>query len=339
MAKLTSDGRDEADSPDAVAREEVSVSSGLRREGTSQVASSSSLPASMLADAPPDVPHWRGLDRSWFWLASVAALLAAVGSAVGLLAGESIYGDETEVLADQAAAQDLVNLLVVVPLTVMLGWLANRGAVRAYLVWVGCLAFTVYNYAIYAFSIHFGPLFLVWVAVLGLTIFALIGGLATTDMAAIKACLAARVVRWPAWFLIAVAGLFALLWLSEIVPDLVAGAPSTSASDWQVPTNPVHVLDLAFFLPATAASGVLLLRGHRLGYATAAGQFTWVALTSLPILVTPLVADARGHQAVWAVAGPIAVILLASIAALLRLLRHTQPATSAAPPGQVSAGR
>jgi hypothetical protein len=34
-----------------------------------------------------------------------------------------------------------------------------------------------YNYAIYAFSVHFGPLFLVWVAVLGLALFALIGGL------------------------------------------------------------------------------------------------------------------------------------------------------------------
>jgi hypothetical protein len=51
----------------------------------------------------------------------------------------------------------------------------------------GLLAFTVYNYAIYTFTIHFGPLFLVWVAVLGLSVFALIGGLATLDAAAVKA--------------------------------------------------------------------------------------------------------------------------------------------------------
>jgi hypothetical protein len=58
-------------------------------------------------------------------------------------------------------------------------------------------------------------------------------------------------------------GTFTLLWLSQIVPDLLAHRPSTSASQWNVPTNPVHVLDLAFFLPAAAASGVLLLRRHR----------------------------------------------------------------------------
>lgn len=36
--------------------------------------------------------------------------------------------------------------------------------------------------------------------------------------------------------------------------------------------NPVHVLDLAFFLPAICVSGVLLLRRHWFGYATAAAQ-------------------------------------------------------------------
>ena len=168
-------------------------------------------------------------------------------------------------------------------------------------------AFTVYNYAIYAFSIHFGPLFLVWIGVLGLSIFALLGSLATVDTSAIKACFAGRPLRWPGWFLIVVAALFTLLWLSEILPDLLAQRPSRSASQWNVPTSPVHVLDLAFFLPAAATTGVLVLGRHRWGYATVAGQLTWVALTCLPIMVTPLVADARGHQPGWAVIVPIGV--------------------------------
>ena len=257
----------------------------------------------------------------WFWLSSAAALLAAIGSVVGLSLPANIFGQETTVLADAATAQDLVNLLLVAPLLVVLGWRAHRGHIRAHLVWVGCLAFTVYNYAIYAFSIHFGPLFLVWVAVLGLSMFTLIGGVATFDAAALEGRFTQRAVRATGWFLIGVAVLFALLWLREIVPNLLAGAPSRSASDWKVPTNPVHVLDLAFFLPAAATSGVLLLRRHRLGYATAAGQLTWIALTCLPILVTPVVANARNHEPAWAVAGSIGVILLACIAALAWLLR------------------
>lgn len=130
--------------------------------------------------------------------------------------------------------------------------------------WLGCLGFTVYNYVIYTFSVHFGPLFLLWVAVLGLSTYALIGGLATVNAARIKARFGPQTLRGPGWFLVAVAVLFALLWLREIVPDLVGGVPSRSASDWRVPTNPVHVLDLAIFLPAAATSGILLLRRHRL---------------------------------------------------------------------------
>jgi hypothetical protein len=238
-----------------------------------------------------------------------------------LCAADRIYHQETSMLFDQATAQDVVTLLLVAPLLALLAVLARRGSLPAFLCLPGCLAFTVYNYAIYAVSIHFGPLFLVWVAVLGLSIFALVGVLATADMPAIEQRLAGRAMPGPAWFLIGVATLFALLWLSEIVPNLLAGDPSRSARDWNVPTSPVHVLDLAFFLPAVIISGVLLLRRHGLGYATAAGQLAWIALTCVPILITPLVANARGRAAGWAVTLPIGVLLLATLAVLGRLLQ------------------
>jgi hypothetical protein len=189
------------------------------------------------------------------------------------------------------------------------------------LCWLGCLSFTVYNYAIYAFSIHFGALFLVWIGVLGLSLFALIGGLTALDPSALKARFAGRPVRLPGWFLIVVAVLFALLWLSEIVPDLLAGRPSTSATAWDVPTNPVHVLDLAFFLPAACLSGVLLLRHHWLGYGTAVGQLVWLELTCLPILVAPFIANLRGDNPGWSVMAPIGIMALATLTVLWRVLR------------------
>ena len=119
--------------------------------------------------------------------------------------------------------------------------------------------------------------------------------------------------------------MFTVFWLSEIVPDLVAQRPSTSASQINVPTNPVHVLDLVFFLPAAATSGVLLLRRHRWGYATAAAQLTWLALTCLPIMVTLFVADARGHDPGWAVIGPIGLIFLVAVITLGWVLRAVGP--------------
>jgi hypothetical protein len=280
-----------------------------------------------LSEAPP-VAATGGLPRLWAVLSASAGLLSAVGCLVGLLTPRSIDGRETTALADAATAQDLVGLVVVAPLLVVLPMAAARGARGAWLCWLGFLAFTAYNYAIYAFSIHFGPLFLLWVAVLGLSVFALIGGLtALLGRAAVAPVGLAR-VRWVGWFLMAVAALFCLLWLREIVPDLLAGKPSTSAADWRVPTNPVHVLDLAFFLPAVFVSGLSLLRRGRLGGATAAGQLVFLALTCLPILVTPLVAQARGHTPVWSVVGPVGFLCLATVLVLWRFLRAVAEATT-----------
>jgi hypothetical protein len=261
------------------------------------------------------------LGRLWLGLSSTAAVLAAAGSVVGLAATDRVYGRETDALADAAVAQDVVGLVVVAPLLVVLGVAAARGSLRAYLGWSGACAFTAYNYAIYAFSVQFGPLFPVWVAVLGLSVFALVGGLATLPGETVRSRFAARPMPVAAWFVIAIAVLFALLWSSEIGPDLLAGGPSRSAAVWEVPTNPVHVLDLALFLPAAVTSGVLLLRRHPFGYSTVVGQLVWFALTCLPILVTPFVAAARGHEPGWAVMVPIGVVLVAVVGVLHAAVR------------------
>lgn len=265
----------------------------------------------------------------WTRLSVATALLAAAGSVVGLLEPELIYGRETPVLFSTAIAQDLANLFLVAPVMLVLTVRASRGSRRSWLCLIGFLAFTAYNYAIYAFSIHFGPLFLVWVAVLGLSIFAAAGSAAALYRQGTGKGSASPPMRLPAWFLIAVAGLFALLWLSEIVPDLLAGRPSTGATTWDIPTNPVHVLDLALFLPAICATGVLLLRRHRIGYASAPGSLVFIGLTSLPILVTPFVVQARGGEPGWVIMAPMGIIAAATLIVLWRLLHAMRPGPAA----------
>jgi hypothetical protein len=256
--------------------------------------------------------------------AGAAAVVSAVGAVVGLVAPERIYADEPPALADAVTAQDLVGLIVVAPLLLGLTFAGLRGSLRSWLCLLGCLSFTAYNYAIYAFSIHFGPLFLLWVAVLGLSLFSLIGGLTSLSPRLLTDRFAGASVRPAGWFLVVVGVFFALLWLREIVPDLVAGRPSTSAADWRVPTNPVHVLDLAFFLPGVVLSGVLLLRRQWLGYATAAGQLVFLALTALPAMLIPVVAQSRGRAAEWSVVVPLGVIVVAALGVLWHLLRTAE---------------
>ena len=99
------------------------------------------------AKAEPEQPVGAdaGLPKVWAALSVAAAWLSMIGSIVGLLAPNSIYGKETSTLADAATAQDLVGLIIVGPLLLVLAVLAVRGSLRCWLCWLGLLLFTVYN--------------------------------------------------------------------------------------------------------------------------------------------------------------------------------------------------
>jgi hypothetical protein len=257
---------------------------------------------------------------TWLWLSILTALLAVAGSLTALLT-PSIYAALTPAFLPQALAQDIANLAVVSPAWLILAVLALRGSLRAYLLWLGVLAFTVYNYVIYTFSIPFGPLFLLWVAVLGLSLYALIGGVSGMDHKAVQSAYASRgAITVIAWFLIVTALFFGFLWLSEDVPALLSGSRPQSVVDMALPTNPVHILDLAFFLPAVIATGVMLLKKKPLACSVAPAFIVFLVLTGFPILLTPVVQSARGETAAWGVVVPIGALTLILLGLLVWLL-------------------
>jgi len=280
------------------------------------------------AVALPIGSPWRAAPRVWLWLSMAAALLAMAGNVVGLVAIDRIYGSAYPSLTDQAIAQDLVNLAIVGPALIVLAAVAWRGSLTAYLAWLGLLVFTVYNYVIYTFAIHFGPLFLVWVGVLGLALFALIGGVTAIDASTVKGRFTQHSMGFAAWFMIALSAVFGVLWLSDIVPALLSGDVPATVTEMGVPTNPVHVLDLAFFLPAAFVAGLMLLKRRALAYAMSPAVLLFLALTGVPILATPFVADARGHAVGWTVTIPVGIITATSLALLARMLLAVLPRTN-----------
>ncbi|MFT3696835.1 MAG: hypothetical protein QM831_27080 [Kofleriaceae bacterium] len=181
----------------------------------------------------------------------IAALLAI--AALTSLVDSSIYAHETHAWAAQGRAQDWVNLFLVVPALLVVAQLASRGSDRALYVLAGAYAYVAYSYVVYAMAVHFNALFLVYCALVGLPAFALIELVpklpaATSDRSAARA-------------LIAVAIVFALLWLGQIVPALVTGSTPGAIVDAGLATNPVYVLDLALVLPAMVIVGMRAYRG------------------------------------------------------------------------------
>jgi hypothetical protein len=257
--------------------------------------------------------------KPWLWLSIVAALTGIAGSIISLSV-KSIYSDLTPAFLPQALAQDIANLALVSPLWLILAVLALRGSVRAYLLWLGVLIFTVYNYVIYTFSIPFGPLFLLWVAVFGMGIYSLIGGVSAVDHKVVASFFPVRpVIQVVAWSLIIIAILFCFLWLSEDIPALLSNTTPQSLTDMALPTNPVHILDMGFFLPAVIATGVMLIRKIPLAYTLAPGFIVFLILTGIPILITPLVQSVRGETATWGILAPIGTLTVLLLALLIWL--------------------
>jgi hypothetical protein len=267
------------------------------------------------------------LSRWWLWFSVPIATLAIGGSLAGIFV-DRIYANETTEWAGQAVGQDIANL-VVFPALLVFAYAAARGSLKAHLAWTGTLVYSAYTYTIYAFDVHFGPLFLLDVAVFGLSVWALGASLASTDPTPVKERFAAaHLVDFAAYLLIGVSGGFALLWLSEDVPAIIGGSASDALTESGLLTNPVHVLDLSLFLPACMLAGLLLRRGRAWGYYLAPVLLTAMASIGIGIVVLMVVLDARGEDSSLTLAALIGGLVVVQAVTAWRFLQGIATDTS-----------
>ncbi len=190
-----------------------------------------------------------------------------------------------EYLGATLRGQDVLTLLTA-PVLVVTAHLARRGSLRAHLVWLGVLAYVTYTYLMYV-VVPYNDAFLLYVAAIGLSFWALLDGAIRTDVHVLHEAAHHLPRRGVGWFLIVTGSLFALLWLVQDLSTLPGGVPD-GLFVYDVPST-VHVLDLAFVLPLVVGSGVLLLRGHPAGPALGA-----VVLVKMVTLGLALLAMAVG---------------------------------------------
>ncbi|RIK14652.1 MAG: hypothetical protein DCC50_10570 [Acidobacteria bacterium] len=195
------------------------------------------------------------------WTGALAPLVTL--SSVAGLVDPRVYAQETQNWTLQAQGEDLGNLLAVVVL-VASSLLHARGSARAGVVWIGTLLYLVYAFVIYGMAVHLNQLFLVYVAVLGLSAWAVLLNADGLRHAAPRWS-RDRATTFPAVVLIAVGVLFAGLWLSELVPAALTGQVPASITEAGLAVNPVHVIDLAVVLPAFVLTGIAALRGRERG--------------------------------------------------------------------------
>jgi hypothetical protein len=258
--------------------------------------------------------------------AFVLAALVAITSLGGILI-PGMYAAETENWAAQSVGQDWFDLLVLVPVLASCGVGMLYGSRRAVVMFGGALVFTVYTFVLYAFAVHFNPLFLVYCATLGIGVFALVGVTSTLARRRVTEWYAAPIpARFIGGYLFATGAAFALLWLAEIVPALRRGTPPPGLLETGHMTNPVHVLDLSIVLPLLMVAGRALARRRPLGYVLGPMLLGFTTLMSLSLAALFVVMDQRGVPTQPALAWVFAALGLANAAMLTRVLASVRGA-------------
>ncbi len=199
-------------------------------------------------------------------LSVLVGALAAAASAGGLFI-DGLYKRDTVWASSQLRGNDLVTLVVAVPLLAVALVLAERGSLRARLVRLGALAYMAYNYAFYLFGAAFNELFLIYVAAFSLSLGALILGLAAVDAAAVARLFRERTpVRGIAAYMFFIAVFLGFNWMSRALGFLTSGRIPQDILNSGLPTAIVYAIDLSLLVPALGWVGALLWKRRPWGY-------------------------------------------------------------------------
>jgi hypothetical protein len=243
----------------------------------------------------------------------------AAQSVVGLLFSEH-YRDP-EPIRTTWFGNDWVTLILAVPLLLWGVVRGARGSTRRLLVWLGLIAYAVYNYAFYLFGAALNVFFPFYVLAFVVAVVALILGLSRLDVAAV-----ARSFR-PATPVRAIGGLITCIGIGLAAVWIVMWAAHVFA-DRPTPIDPeafklVAALDLTLMVPSLTAGGILLWRRSPWGYVIASLATIQGALYLLVLSVNAVIAirrglaSAPGELPVWGtlliVTTIIALVLLANV--------------------------
>lgn len=248
-------------------------------------------------------------------------MIGAVTASLAGMLGPGTYAAETANWAGQAVGQDAVNLGVY-PVMLLLAWRASRGSFAAYVWWLGAVAYSAYSYLLYAGFVHFSGWFLLYVATFGLSTFALVTGVTALDPLRVRDGFSSSTpVNLVGTTLAGLGVMFALLWLSEIVPATLAGEVPSSVLDAGLATNPVWMLDLGLVLPAMVLGGIQLRRRRPLGYLLAGPLLAFGVLMGMAILGMLVALGVRGEPVAGAPLVLMGITVMGEALVLHRLLR------------------
>lgn len=253
-------------------------------------------------------------------LTVAAMILAAVAAAIGLLA-PGVY-NETEWALPQVRGQDLLTLLALPVLAWALAGV-GRNSTRATLLWVGLLGYLFYTYTGASFAYHMNALFLVYVALFSLSIFALVAAGAGLDAQHILRDFDERAPRrGVAYFLIFFAVMLTALWVGQLIPFFLTGELPELVTRADTPSNFVFVLDLGIVVPPALLAAWWLWQKHAWGPVVAGYVLVKCVAMALALISMTAFMWLAGQPIDWGLAAAWVLLAVSSLGVSIWYLRH-----------------
>ncbi|MGB2957237.1 MAG: hypothetical protein WBB64_14865 [Anaerolineales bacterium] len=214
-------------------------------------------------------------------LSFIIAILMAAASVAGLLYQTIIY--PTDELLQSFLANDIANLLIGLPMLLGSMWLTRRDKLIGLLFWPGALFFVLYNYLVYVIAMPLNAVFLLYLGSVVLSLYSLIGLVASIDGKAVQGRLTSAVPERLAGGVLAGLGLlFFLLVIGTIINALISQSPITKTE------LALHTADF-LISPAWVICGLLLWQRKALGYVAGLGVLFQASMLFIGLIIVLLI--------------------------------------------------
>ena len=181
--------------------------------------------------------------------------------------GEGLYKNDSVSMASQGIAQDVVTVLMGIPLLLISLSIANKGLIKGKLLLTGTLGYFLYTYTSYSFLAMYNPMFIIYVILMSASFFAFTLMMISFDMKTLSSHFDNKLpVRAIGRFLMFLSIAVALMWLKRILPSIFGEGNAIPTGLEHYTTLPIQALDLGFIFPTAILSAVLLMKKRAFGY-------------------------------------------------------------------------
>ena len=239
-----------------------------------------------------------------------------------MINGHGLYYYDTVSSAAQMQGNDLVTLVVGLPLLITSTLFAFRGSLRGKLLMTGTLGFFLYTYMSMASLAAYNGLFLIYIVIFTLSFYAFILSMMSFDLKALPQAFAEKLPHvWIAGLMFLVGSFLLLAWLGRIIPPLLQN--ETPALE-NTTTLVIQFMDLGLIVPMAFVGGILLLRREAWGYLLSSIMLTKGITLGLGVSAMAINMARMGVAESLGIMIPFLVITLLNFVMVMLLLKNTE---------------